>query len=611
MRRKMKRIWILCFVIILMWAMTGCDGGMESIKEDTQKREESVEEEEIQPIEATVEETLPPTATPEPEVTPAPTSTATPELTATPEPTIIPEPTAIPTPEPQESLPPKAVEYGDKVTISYEKTVYSGDVWEYACSQEFKVSTASKEFQGDSEEIIMENVEKAIGKTAGDTFTIWVEEEEGLHGYEYTIVDVKGENADIIEYGDKIFTSFVMRGQGVDTGDGYTIHTGEQVLRLTNTDAFMANAEGGYSVEGADYCIKELMGKGVGHSFDFVEEDYEWFHHYKYRIHGISKAVKYGDTIKAEVREVVLVPDESLCEKDKEASFIFRETGTELNIDEIIKGRMFFDRLMGKNVGDNVEIRFFSEGGHFAEATMYNIEVKTVQLGEKETEETDPMKALMLADEEEIVFIYDSCPYNGLHNNWGWIQETLAIFVEDTENHMTYEYYTDYYDDKFSLSYTYGLEQEYDSEGRVIKEINKRDEGGGMYYNITEYKYDAAGNCVESVEGYLNDDGTFQIYCITSFQYDENGICIEEKKDYNGGYDGLIEVIYYNEMKQMINKVSTYSDGRKYISEYDPTKPHYYCKTTRYDADGNVNVTVEDYEEEYGIDEWGFVRVPH
>ena len=121
----MKKIWILCFVIILMWAMTGCDGGMESIKEDTQKREESVEEEEIQPIEATVEDTLPPTATPEPEVTPAPTSTATPELTATPEPTITPEPTAIPTTEPQESLPPKAIEYGDKVTISYEKMVYS------------------------------------------------------------------------------------------------------------------------------------------------------------------------------------------------------------------------------------------------------------------------------------------------------------------------------------------------------------------------------------------------------------------------------------------------------------------------------------------------------
>jgi hypothetical protein len=132
-----------------------------------------------------------------------------------------------------------------------------------------------------------------------------------------------------------------------------------------------------------------------------------------------------------------------------------------------------------------------------------------------------------------------------------------------------------------------------------------------MYYNITEYKYDAVGNCVESVEGYLNDDGTMRIYCITSFQYDENGGCIEEKKDYNGGYDGLIEVIYYNEMKQRINKVSTYSDGRKYISEYDPTKPHYYCKTTRYDAEGNVSVTVEDYEEEYGIDEWGFVRVPH
>ncbi len=447
MRRKMKKIWILCFIMILMWAMTGCNESMENVKEDTQKSEESVEEEETQPTEEAIQETIPPTATPEPKATPTPVTTATPEpeVTSTPIPTVTPEPTATPTPEPQESLPPKAIEYGDKVTISYDKKVYKSEVWNYAGSQEFKVSTASKQFHGDSEEITIKNVEQAIGKTAGDTFTMWFEEDDGLHGYEYTIVDVKGDNADIIEYGDKIYTSFVMRGVGVDTGDGIAIHTGEKVLRLANTDAFMADTEGGWSAEIADKRIKELQGKGIGHSFELVESSYEWDHHYKFRIHGISKAVKYGDTIKAEVREVVLIPYESLCVEDKETTFTFRENGTELKLYEIVEGRAFFDRLMGKDVGDKVEVRLTEGDEYYAEATIYNMEILTVKPGEKADGESDPMKALMLADEEEIVYIYESCPYNG-YDNSGWEQEAVAIIAEDTENYMTYEYYSDYYD---------------------------------------------------------------------------------------------------------------------------------------------------------------------
>ena len=55
------------------------------------------------------------------------------------------------------------------------------------------------------------------------------------------------------------------------------------------------------------------------------------------------------------------------------------------------------------------------------------------------------------------------------------------------------------------MSYIHGTEQEYDSEGRVIKEINKRDEGGGMEYNITEYKYDAAGKMLTEYNGIKTD----------------------------------------------------------------------------------------------------------
>lgn len=47
-------------------------------------------------------------------------------------------------------------------------------------------------------------MEEAIGKTVGDTFTLWYEGGDGRYGYEYTIVEVKSQNPDIAEYGDTI-----------------------------------------------------------------------------------------------------------------------------------------------------------------------------------------------------------------------------------------------------------------------------------------------------------------------------------------------------------------------------------------------------------------------
>lgn len=622
MKNKVKKIWFLCFMLILVWSMSGCDDGKKNEKDERTELEESIELEETLPTEEPVKET--PAVTTEPEIipTPAPTVTSEPKVTTTPEPEITPEPIVIPkpvvtpTPEPQEPLPPKAIEYGDRITVSYDKTVYKTKIWKYAGSQEFKVSTESKQFQSKSEESTMENVEQSIGKTAGETFTIWVEEDDGLHGYEYTIVEVKGKNADKIEYGDRIFTSYVMRGTGVDTGDGVTIYTGEQMLHLVNNDEFMARIEGGWSADVADYRIRDLLEKGIDHSFDMVQESYEWSHHYKYRIHGISKAIKYGDIIKTEVREVVLVPDESLSMADGETTFDFMVNSTELDPNEIEDKRAVFHELMGKTVGDNVEFSLFGDDDFYVGAEIYNMEILSVKPAAMQEAdiETEGMRALMLADKEEIVYIKESAPYNG-YVNGGWSPEDLYIIAKDTENDMIYEF-SGYYVDTLYLAFVKGEKREFDSEGRVIKEIKKKyyeSDGWDMYCDIIDYKYDATGNCVECVESvcYPGEEGKIRVYCITTYQYDEQGVCTEEKNDHVGRDDGLIEYIYYNEMHQMIKKVSTYSDGRRYVSEYDSTKPHYYCKTTYYDAEGNVTVSEEDYEEDYEYDEWGFIVPPY
>ena len=171
MKSNIRKTAILFLVIILIGAMTGCT--------DSKGTEARVEKEESQSSEEQVQETPAPempAPTPEPASTPVPTASPTPTPTGTPMPEATvaptPEPTVTPTPEPQEPLSPKEIEYGDIITISYDKKMYGTESWKYSCSQEFVVSTASKQFQNKSEEITEQNIEKAIGKTAGDTFTI-------------------------------------------------------------------------------------------------------------------------------------------------------------------------------------------------------------------------------------------------------------------------------------------------------------------------------------------------------------------------------------------------------------------------------------------------------
>jgi len=605
MKSNIRKTAILFLVIILIGAMTGCT--------DSKGTEARVEKEESQSSEEQVQETPAPempAPTPEPASTPVPTASPTPTPTGTPMPEATvaptPEPTVTPTPEPQEPLPPKEIEYGDIITVSYDKKIYDTESWKYSCSQEFVVSTASKQFQNKSEEITEQNIEKAIGKTAGDTFTIWVEEDGGFHGYEHTIVYVESKNADKIEYGDQIYTSYAMRGFGVDTGEGVTIHTGNQVLRLVNNDSFLTLGEEGYYLEDADYYINELLGKGIGHSFDLVKSSYEWTHHYKYRIHGIGKAVKYGDTIKTEVREVYL---ECAGVTDEESTFEFKLTGPEVEWHEIEEGRIVFQKLLGKTVGDTVEISLFEEDGYYGEAEIYSMEILSVKPGEKteEDHETAGLKALMLADEKDITFIMESPGENG-YSNGGWTPKVVHIMAEHPENYMTYEYYCDYYDQKYALEYVHGIEREYDAEGRVIKEINKQDwlGDGGMSYNIVEYQYDAAGNCIERVDGYLDDEGVFQVYDITTYQYNEQGICTEEKKDYVGYENEMVDYAYYNENGRLIREEHIYN-GNLTVYEYDPSRPQYY-KRTYYHANGMVRES-ESSEREY--DEWGFLIETH
>lgn len=485
MKNKMKKIWILCFILSLMCVMNGCDDSKGTEKED--RTEESVEVE-IQTTETPVQ------ATPEP------------KETATFTPTTTPEPTATPVSEPQESLLPKVIEYGDKVSVTYTKTTQELQ-WNYTGTQEFQVATTSVQFQNefdDSEEAAMKQVEEAMGKTVGDTFTLWYEGGDGRYGYEYTIVEVKSQNPDIAEYGDKILADFIMTHYGVDTCDGENIHTGQLMLHLLNTNVFFAIDEDGCcSSRAGDSELKKILGKTIGDQFKSGNSYYEDSFHYKFTIREINKAVKYGDTIVAEVREANTFDAQSYEEHSEEEWVL--DLGMRDGLDsldgEILSFenvRALYKELIGKEAGDRV---FFVKEDR-EKREIYDIVIHDVATCKSEDTEDD-MEALFMAEEDETIKFYQY--FDEYREFMGDDPRTYSepvlqyIVLDDRKEQMVYEYYTNTFAGEISCGLTdkYEYTTEYDEKGRLVKE-NIR--GSEWHPDIVfEYKYNEQGICIESI----------------------------------------------------------------------------------------------------------------
>ncbi len=75
---------------------------------------------------------------------------------------------------------------------------------------------------------------------------------------------------DIVTYGDKVHATYSMQADGVDRGDD--IKSGEQVIHVINTDKFMASEEIGYSISAGENRVKDIVGKGVGETFQMTQE---------------------------------------------------------------------------------------------------------------------------------------------------------------------------------------------------------------------------------------------------------------------------------------------------------------------------------------------------
>lgn len=135
----------------------------------------------------------------------------------------------------------------------------------------------------------------------------------------------------------------------------------------------------------------------------------------------------------------------------------------------------------------------------------------------------------------------------------------------------------------------------YDAEGRLA--MKDRYQYGLYEYGnramhqaagVTEYKYDANGNCVEEIEGENS----------ISYEYDADGNCVKEVHYSNGVAGRMLAFSGFEAGKNLPAVVESSHTNETFTGEF-------YEESRQYDAQGRLVKTVRvcnrDYEEDYGI----------
>ncbi|MBE5864730.1 MAG: hypothetical protein E7292_00775 [Lachnospiraceae bacterium] len=253
-----------------------------------------------------------------------------------------------------------AIQYGDMIQVSLMVSEQKGVVEDLGES-EIVVAETSKEFQPEyapTEEVIAKNVEKAIGKHVGDTFTLWYEGGDGRYAYEYTILEIMDKPADVVSYGDRIQTSCVKKISG-DEYHGGVENKEEAELTVSVSDYRFNAFEMGCDWQKAEENVAQVLGKGVGDTFSIEYETTDGYMICEYTILGIEKCVEYGDNIKVSCRwSSFLAGGEQRTDVYESVELpvwskqpAISMEGNELSV-ELTRG--LFQELMGKKVGDTV-----------------------------------------------------------------------------------------------------------------------------------------------------------------------------------------------------------------------------------------------------------------
>lgn len=442
-----------------------------------------------------------------------------------------------------------AIQYGDTIQVSLKVNEQKGVVEELGES-EIVVADTSKEFQPEyapTEEVIAENVEKAIGKHVGDTFTLWYEGGDGRYAYEYTILEIMDKPADKVAYGDIIQTSYLMRTAqycGVDTSEGPHIHenTGEREMLISTSDYGMDLYHAtDYDRHDADRNVALVIGKGVGDTFRILSDQPECTDSYEYTIEEIHKAVEYGDRIRVACRRSCFMADRDETESTYEmVEFPVWSEKRTVNLEghELSESvvRELFRELIGQQPGgcayvadETVDLR-----------TVYSMEILDVY-GQQEDVPLEQQEFWM-AEEDEIEYLYSGR------------EKGPEIIIHNRKNEMLYAFYIENDKVYWDECETYVHKTEYNEQGQLIWEYE------GCHGDATyEYQYDSKGMWTEMKKTYSCGDVEYHYF------NPDGSICREE------GYssDGFLkwERLYES---GIIKKIISYeTDGSQEVVELD------------------------------------------
>ena len=276
-------------------------------------------------------------------------------------------------------------------------------------------------------------------------------------------------------------------------------------MHLLNTNAFFAIDGDGYcSLRQGDLELKKILGKTIGDQFQSENDYYEDSFNYQFTIKEINKAVKYGDTIVAEVREANTFDAQSYEKYFEEEGFLDLKKkaaldsldGESLSFENV---RALYKELIGKEAGDRV---FYVKEDR-EKREIYNITIQGVTAyGSEDT--TEDMEALFTAEEDELLKFYQY--FDEYKDYFGDDPGTYSepalryIVIDDRKEQMVYEYsyfsYSNGVDCHLTDKYEYTTE--YDENGRLVKE-NIRDSEWQPDI-VFKYKYNEQGICIEFIK---------------------------------------------------------------------------------------------------------------
>lgn len=411
-----------------------------------------------------------------------------------------------------------------------------------------------------SEREVALNAYEAVGKSVGDTFTLWFRKKDGLHGYEYTIQEILNKDPDIVSYGDKVHTTYVRRwgfSSGMMGGvEDYQI-TGEDDLYISEKEAALGYFEDVFNWHGHKESLYNLTNLKVGDYFVIEHEGMEWDCIYRHTIQSINKVVNYGDAIKVSAR-YAYIPTEKIhsVRTSEKITLDFENNNNEGNVtfsDESLSQevtRKFFEQVLGRKRGE-----YFICVEQTNKPIIYVFSILDILSGSDNRKAIDKEHVAYSASQEQVIYNYNSSHINSDDDALSY------IFINDIYNKKIY-----CYNSYQVMLYDYDIK--YDEKGRVLQFIENRDWGG--YQNNYSYF----------------PDGTWTKNILWSYP---NSNSIEERKNV------YLEIEYHDANGSLIKVEHFTNNNLTSVYEYEFGKV---IRKKNYKSDGTMSETIE-------YDEWG------